>query len=65
MKCHLCGEPAIWTQSPLSNPDELALCEKCHRSINEQLTKLALKNPNKPIYVKYGQPLYTGGTKRE
>jgi hypothetical protein len=65
MKCHLCNEPATWTQSPLGNPDELTLCNKCHKSINKQLTKLVLRKPNKSITIKYGQPLCTGDTKSE
>ncbi|MFA5049079.1 MAG: hypothetical protein WC516_08700 [Patescibacteria group bacterium] len=41
-RCHLCSKLAKWSQSPLGNPDELALCDKCQKKVHDQMNKLAL-----------------------
>jgi hypothetical protein len=63
-KCHLCGKKATWSQSPLGNPDELSVCDECHKKTNAQLTELTVlrqgNRPRKFITLQYGQALCTG-----
>lgn len=64
IKCYLCGKSTIWSESPLCNPNELALCDKCQKSIHKAMTKIALRiHRHESIVVKNGQALYTGETK--
>lgn len=30
-KCDICDSPAVWFESPLGNPDEPKMCDKCYR----------------------------------
>lgn len=54
MKCHLCEKEATWSESPLGNPDELALCDECYKKVHRELHGVAQRQtPRSASFVDY------------